>query len=44
MTAPTRNNVYIFGQLKDPKKQIPSLPQREIDAAAKRIKELTEKK
>lgn len=43
MTAPTRNNVYIFGQLKDQRKQIPVLPQREIDAAIKRVKEMVKK-
>ena len=44
MTAPTRNNVYIVGPLKDPNKQIPVLPQKEIDAAVKRVEKMIHRK
>lgn len=40
MTAPTRDNVFIVGPLKDPAKPIPVLPQSEIDAAVERVRKL----
>lgn len=44
MTAPTKNNVYIVGPLKDPNRPIPVLPQKEIDAAIERVKQMIGKK
>lgn len=41
MTAPTLDNVFFVGELKDPNKPIPMLPAKEIEAAAERIKQIT---
>ena len=42
--AHTRGNVYCFGSLKDPNRPIPVLPQKEIDAAIERVKQMIGKK
>lgn len=44
MTAATRNNVYVFGKLKDPSKKIPAVSAKEIAEASKRIEEIQKKK